>query len=170
MDEFLIIDGYNVINDWPNLVDLKETNMEHARDKLVQIMQNYAAYKNIRVIIVYDAYLSASKMRSSQDNCCVKVIYSKKGETADMVIEKLIDYMPPRSKIEVATSDWAVQRIIMGKGALRIPARELYIKILNAEESIRRKIEKNKKISNNLLSSNLGENVKKKLEEWRRRS
>jgi hypothetical protein len=170
MDEFLIVDGYNVINDWPNLVDLKESNMEHARDKLIQIMQNYGAYKNIKIIIVYDAYLSESKMRSSYYNDYVEVIYSKKGETADMVIEKLIDFMPPRSKIEVATSDWAVQRIIMGKGALRISARELYVKIMEAEKGIKVKIENNKKNSGNVLGSYLGENIKKKLEKWRRDS
>jgi hypothetical protein len=170
VEEFLIVDGYNIINNWPNLAELKDHNLEHARDKLLETLQNYAAYKNIKIILVFDAHLSESKMRSSHLENGVEVIYSKKGETADMVIEKIIDCMPPRSKVIVATSDWAEQRLVMGKGALRMPARELYYKVQSAEKNIKKTIEKTKKKSSSLLEAQLEEEVRKKLEAWRRKS
>ena len=170
MEEFLIVDGYNVINNWPHLVELKDGNLEHARDKLLETLQNYAAYNNVKIILVFDAHLSESKMRSSYLENGVEVIYSKKGETADMVIEKIIDWMPPRAKVIVATSDWAEQRLVMGKGALRMPARELYYKVQSVEKNIQKTIEKSKKNSTGMLEAQLDENIRKKLEEWRRKS
>lgn len=163
------MDGYNIINAWPNLVKLKDENLEHARDKLIEILQNYAAFKKIDVIVVFDAHLSRSKTRTYFLENRVEVIYSKKGETADMVIEKLIDCMPPRSKIFVATSDWAEQRIILGKGALRMPARELLLKVQETEKNIKKCIDNNRKKQDNVLETYLRDNIRKKLEELRQK-
>lgn len=54
--EYLIVDGYNIINDWPSLKALFSENVEAARDKLIEIMAEYRAYKGINVMVVFDGH------------------------------------------------------------------------------------------------------------------
>ena len=58
--DLLIVDGYNVINAWPELIAAKD-NLEYARDKLVDILGEYGAYKGFRTIVVFDAHMTNGK-------------------------------------------------------------------------------------------------------------
>ena len=52
MGEYLIIDGYNVINAWKDFAQLRQENLEHARELLVAGVAEYAerrAYELRRV-------------------------------------------------------------------------------------------------------------------------
>lgn len=167
--EYLVVDGYNVINSWPDLSALKEESLEHARDKLVQIMQNYAVFKDVKVIVVFDGQYSLHKTQSLYKEDKVEVLYSKKGETADMVIEKLIDSLPQDSKKVVATSDWVEQRIILGKGALRMSVRELFIRVQEAEMGIKKEMGSRKSKSSSSLEGQLKESIREKFDNWRRK-
>lgn len=123
--ELLIVDGYNVINAWAELSALKD-NLEYARDKLVDILSDYGAYKRFRTIIVFDAHMTASKSSSRNQNNTLEVVYTKEDETADSYIEKLVYELGRQDKrIYVVTSDWAEQMFVLGAGAYRISAREL---------------------------------------------
>lgn len=55
MGEYLIIDGYNVINAWKDFAQLRQENLEHARELLVAGVAEYAAFKGYRAIVVFDA-------------------------------------------------------------------------------------------------------------------
>ncbi len=161
------MDGYNIINSWPQLIKLKNFNLELARDKLIEILQNYQGIHSVNVIVVFDAHLSKAKMRTITSEGKVKVVYTKEGETADAVIERMISELPSRSKIIVVTNDWNEQRIILGKGALRMTSRELLYRVNAVEETIAMNTEKSITTPKS-IEDRLGENVKKQLEKWRR--
>ena len=55
MGEYLIIDGYNVINAWKDFAQLRQENLEHARELLVAGVAEYAAFKGYRAVVVFDA-------------------------------------------------------------------------------------------------------------------
>jgi predicted RNA-binding protein with PIN domain len=170
LEEYLIIDGYNVINSWQHLIELKNDNLELARDKLIETLQNFQGMQSIKIIVVFDAYLSKSRMRTVDSIGGVKVIYTKTGETADALIERMIDELPSRSKITVVTNDWNEQKIILGKGALRMTSRELLYKINTVEDIISTTCKNTTSNSSKSLEARLEDDVKKKLEEWRRKS
>lgn len=168
MDEYLVVDGYNVINAWPELIALKDISWEHARDRLIDTLANYRAAKGLQVIVVFDAHQVKGGTQKSEVISGVEVIYTGEGETADAVIEKLIGRLPKGSRVSVVTSDWAEQRIVMGKGALRVPAREFYLEVKRMENEMRKYFAgKNKEVSS--LDAHLGDNIKAVLEKWRRR-
>ncbi|MEW6624979.1 MAG: NYN domain-containing protein [Bacillota bacterium] len=168
MDEYLIVDGYNVINSWPNLVELKKDDLELARDKLVEILQNYQGMQQAIIIVVFDAHLSKAKTRTYLAEGNLQVVYTKAGETADSLIEKMIGELPERSKITVVTNDWDEQRIVMGKGALRMSSRELYYRVSDMGEVISQNSAGGfKKLKS--IEGRLHDKVRKKLEEWRRK-
>jgi len=167
-EEMLIIDGYNVINSWPELIKLKEDNFEHARLRLIEILSNYSGYRGIKVIIVFDAHQVKGGIERKEFYDNVEVIFSGEGVTADAVIEKLISSLPPKSyRTFVATSDKAEQEMIWGKGACRMSSREL---LLEVNKTVRENEPFLKELQHkpNPLDSHLSDEVKVILEKWRR--
>ena len=55
-EEYLIVDGYNIIFAWKDLNELSRVNIDSARDKLLDILSNYQGYKSCPVLVVFDAY------------------------------------------------------------------------------------------------------------------
>ncbi|MCL2416013.1 MAG: NYN domain-containing protein, partial [Defluviitaleaceae bacterium] len=160
MFDFLLIDGYNIIHDWKNLSKLAEHSLETARDKLIDIMANYQGFSGIEIIIVFDAH----KIRQGRENMInhgkLHVVYTAEFETADSYIEKTTSRLIhkkniKRFRIAVATSDRMEQVIIMGKGAIRLSARDLLAEVRRTETEIRQTIKQEQPIKNNTLLDNL---------------
>ncbi len=124
--DYLLVDGYNVIYDWPELKAML-ANLDHARDRLIEWLASYGAYKDYEVLIVFDAHSVAGyEERSLPVYRHVAVIFTREGETADSFIEKAAYRFAKAGRmVYVATSDAAEQQIILGVGAYRISAREL---------------------------------------------
>lgn len=162
--EFLLVDGYNIINAWPELSnEIKRVDLGSARDKLIDIMADYSASTGIFVIIVFDAHQVDKNRRTNYTINSVDVVYTKEGETADHYIEKIVDAIGREEKVRVATSDWIEQQIVIGRGAGRISARELYEEV-NSLIKKRRAMEKSKAESRNTLADIIDPGVKELLE------
>ncbi|MBP1914339.1 NYN domain-containing protein [Lederbergia galactosidilytica] len=132
----LIVDGYNIIGAWPELIELKMNDLASARDRLIEIMADYQGFTGHKVIIVFDAY-EVKGIEKRYKNHKVEVIFTKIEETADERIEKLaIELSNRRTQIYVATSDYTEQWAIFGQGALRLSARELLIEVQAIDNSI----------------------------------
>ncbi len=170
MDEFLIVDGYNIIGAWPELRTLKEKDkLAEARDALIHWLDEYQAYSGREVILVFDAH-QVPGMGKKYSNNRITIYYTKENETADELIERLVkELYIRRRQIYVATSDYTEQRVIFGQGALRISARELAIEKETIEKKIETKVTKNnKKLKSNIFSS-LDDEMIKFFENWRRK-
>ena len=169
MEEILIVDGYNIIGDWPELRDLKEKGLlAEAREQLLNWLVEYKAYSGQKVIIVYDAYLTTGKGKEYIDKNVI-ILYTKENETADELIEKLVvGFSKQNKRISVATSDYTEQRVIFAQGALRISARELAIEKIRTSKSINNKVNSSNKNPNANVFLNLDDETKKIFEKWRR--
>ena len=166
MAEYLIVDGYNILHQWNSLKKLLSEDLEHARIKLVDMLSNYQAVKGIKVIVVFDAHLVKGGVGSVESVNGVEVIYTTEGETADMLIEKLVGRLEAYDLITVATSDWAEQRIVFGKGAIRFSARELEEEITDHSKETKQYF--NAAGSNRDLRGRLKEDIREILEKIRR--
>ena len=167
MSDYLIVDGYNIIHAWPMLQKLKDASLGHARTRLADILAGYAALSGERVIVVFDAHLVKNNQEHSEVVSGVEIIYTREGETADAVIERLVGTLPERATVFVATSDWDEQRIIFGRGAYRVTPGELLarVKKLNKEgEQLCRTVVP----ADSYLENRLVDDIRKALENWRR--
>ena len=127
MGEYLLIDGYNVINAWKEFAQLRQTSLEHARELLVAGVSEYAAFKGYRAIVVFDA-LEVAGAAAVETIHGIQVVYTGEGETADSGIERRayeLGHGPYKAKVFVVTSDYAEQINVLGAGAYRISAREI---------------------------------------------
>ncbi|MCZ0717953.1 NYN domain-containing protein [Aerococcus kribbianus] len=125
--ERLIVDGYNMIGSWPELLRLKnQDKLEEARDLLLARLSNYAGFHHIETWVVFDA-LFVPGISQQYDAYNLKVIFTAEGQTADSYIEEMMDAMVGiLYTVTVATSDLAEQRMVFQHGALRKSAQELW--------------------------------------------
>lgn len=166
--DVLIVDGYNIIGDWEELKKLKKRSISEARDRLIEILSEYKAYSGLRIIVVFDA-LYVKGLESKQAINKLEIIFTKEKQTADDCIERLVDSVKHvKNQVYVATSDYAEQRTVFGRGALRISARELLINIESIDHNIKHSIKSLPKYDG-LLKSRIDKQTLKKLEEIRRR-
>ncbi len=143
--EYLLVDGYNIMFGWEDLKELAETNIEAARSRLMDILCNYQGYRKMILILVFDAYRVEGNPGSVQDYHNIHVVYTKEAETADQYIEKVTKEIGRKHRVTVATSDALEQVIIQSQGAARLSARELREEIETAEEEIREELERQHK-------------------------
>ncbi|GEL78086.1 NYN domain-containing protein [Tenuibacillus multivorans] len=163
----LIVDGYNMIGDWPELQGLKDYRLEEARNRLIEMLAEYQAYTGYRVIIVFDAYgVKGTEKKGTKHR--VEVIFTKENETADERIEKLVNEVKNvKTKVYVATSDFTEQWTIFSKGALRKSARELLLDVREIENDIQNDV-KTHQVLQPKSKIPLSEDVLKAFEKWRR--
>ena len=141
--EYLLVDGYNIVNAWPELKARAQTDLEGARLLLMDILSNYQGFTSQRVILVFDAYRVPNNPGRVVRHHNIDVVYTAEAETADSYIEKATYEISKRNRVRVATSDGLEQLIILGNGALRVPATELRREVEAVNADIRRMLDGN---------------------------
>ena len=136
-EEYLLVDGYNIIYAWEELKELADLNMDGARGRLMDELCNYQAVKKCHLIVVFDAYRVVGHPTEISDYHNIHVVYTKEAETADQYIEKFAHENASRYQVTVATSDGLEQVIIRGEGCRLLSARELKEQMELTNESLR---------------------------------
>ena len=140
-EEYLLVDGYNIIFAWDDLKALAKINMDSARQALIEILENYQGYRKCHVIAVFDAYRVKGGERRQEKHGSVDVVYTREAETADMYIEKTAHAKSRDFHVRVATSDRLEQLIITGSGAFKVSADEFRAEVQQADTEISKLIE-----------------------------
>ncbi len=130
----LIADGYNLMHYFKLSSGMSEDNFDSARDLIINKLSSYGGYKGCRVIAVFDAYKKEDNYGHVDLNQVISVVYTRFNQTADSYIEKLVHDYGKDYEITVASSDQAVQNMILTNGGLRMSARELELEMEALEE------------------------------------
>lgn len=165
LQEYLLVDGYNIIFAWEDLNELSKVNIDSARDKLMDIMCNYQGYKKCELILVFDAYKVAGGKGEIFDYHNIHVVYTREAETADQYIEKFTHENGKKYDITVATSDRLEQMIIWGAGAKRMSAMGLHEEVQAIEKEINSHLEQKPSKEKNYLFDQLKDRKEEILEE-----
>ena len=121
-EEYLLVDGYNIIFAWDELKAIAKDSLDSARKSLCDLLCDYQGYRKCHVIAVFDAYKVKGGLGSVEKYHNIHVVYTKEAETADAYIEKATYEIGKKHRVKVATSDGPEQLIILGHGALRLSA------------------------------------------------
>jgi predicted RNA-binding protein with PIN domain len=100
---YLIVDGHSVIFAWPELRNLHARRSSLAREALIKQLRNYQDWTGVRVVVVFDG--KGRKVEATSEPAEVQVFYSRTGQTADAIIERLASKYAKRFELMVATSD-----------------------------------------------------------------
>lgn len=135
-DDYLLVDGYNIIFAWDELRSMAAADINAARETLINVLSNYQGVRKCHLIVVFDAYKVKGGMGSIEKRHGLHIVYTKEAETADMYIEQASYDLSRKHRVRVATSDGMEQMIILGHGAERISATELKWEVEQASQHI----------------------------------
>jgi hypothetical protein len=167
--KFIFVDGYNVVNSWSNLKKNKQISLDSARQKLIDILHNYGAINDCKVILVFDGYKVSGNLENKYEhNKNLTVVFTRDGETADAYIERSVNELGRRFEVYVVTSDWLEQQTIFQRGAVRVSSVEFYNLVFKTSEDIKKNVKKLDASSKNSLQDNIDEEILRKLEAIRR--
>jgi predicted RNA-binding protein with PIN domain len=112
---YLIVDGHSVIFAWPELRRLHARRSSLAREALLKQLRNYQDWTGVRVVIVFDG--KGKKIDASSEPGDVQIFYSRSGQSADAIIERLASKYAKRFELIVATSDSMEAETVQACGA-----------------------------------------------------
>ena len=135
-DDYLLVDGYNIVFAWDELREIAAADINAAREALINILSNYQGVRKCHLIVVFDAYKVKGGVGSVEKRHGLDIVYTREAETADMYIEQASYDLSRKHRVRVATSDGMEQMIILGHGAERLSATELKWEVEQASEHI----------------------------------
>ena len=112
---YLIVDGHSVIFAWPELRKLHVRRSSLAREALVKRLRDYQDWTGVHVVVVFDG--NGRKIETISDPAEVQVFYSRTGQTADAIVERLASKYAKRFELMVATSDSFEAETVVACGA-----------------------------------------------------
>ncbi|MBP7344759.1 MAG: NYN domain-containing protein [Clostridia bacterium] len=147
--EYLLVDGYNIINAWRSIFD-KNSSLEDNRKALCDLLSDYQGYTDLKIVVIFDAHLVPEGKGSLINHDKIKVIFTKSNQTADNFIERFVVDAHYGEKITVVTNDYMEQKTVLLKGALRMTASELQHEIFTRRKSASINIKESNYIIDNL--------------------
>ena len=135
-EEYLLVDGYNIIFAWDELKKIAAENLDAARKQLCELLCNYQGYRKCRVILVFDAYKVKGGLGSVEKYHNITIVYTREAETADAYIERATYEIGRQHRVRVATSDGPEQVIILGHGALRLSVSAFHEEMAEVQKQI----------------------------------
>ncbi len=141
-EQYLIVDGYNIIFAWDELAQTAQSDLDAARRRLIDLLSSYAGYRKCHVTLVFDGYKVKGSVGEKTAVHNIHVVYTRENETADAYIEALLARIGASDTVRVATSDALVQLSSLRSGVLRVSARELREQIELAQTEMKKQFGK----------------------------
>ncbi len=136
--QYLIVDGYNIIFAWDQLAQTAASDISAARRQLCDILSSYAGFKKCRLVVVFDGYKQKGNPGEKSTYHNIQVVYTKENETADAYMEALAAQIGTNYNLRIATSDSLVQLSSLRSGVLRMSARELLEEVTLAQKEMQK--------------------------------
>ncbi|MBN1299273.1 MAG: NYN domain-containing protein [Actinobacteria bacterium] len=176
MKELYIIDGYNFIfsfyNKGVNNAKISSEDLSILRDRLINDLAQFKNYNKCELSVVFDAKHGRNKKQGREIIDSISVIYSKSGQTADSLVEKMVHLNEKYSRIFVVTSDYMQQKVIFTKNIYRKSIREFIMELDAFKKNIAMKLYRNEKDSSKsfyTIEKRLDKKTRQKLEEIRKK-
>jgi predicted RNA-binding protein with PIN domain len=112
---YLIVDGHSIIFAWPELRKLHARRSSLAREALVKQLRDYQDWTGVRVVVVFDG--KGKRTEESSGPHDVQIFYSRSGQSADAIVERLACKYAKDYKLIVATSDSMEAETVQACGA-----------------------------------------------------
>jgi predicted RNA-binding protein with PIN domain len=112
---YLIVDGHSIIFAWPELRKLQARRASLAREALIKRLRDYQDWTGVRVVVVFDG--KGREIEAISDPAEVQVFYSRTGQTADAIVERLASKYAKQFLLMVATSDSLEAETVQACGA-----------------------------------------------------
>ena len=145
-----LVDGYNLIFAWEELKELAARGIENAREQLIRRLQNFAAYRDIQMCLVFDGYRVGGNPGEMTELPHLTLAYTKEHETADMFIERCLAERNKKEAMAVVSNDNLIRLSVIRQGARRIRCEEFIAEYEEAMASLRKKTDGDSRIGSRI--------------------
>src|SRR5439155_17926581 len=130
---YLIIYVHSIIFGWTELRKLHARRSALAREALIKQSRHYPDWTGVRVVVVFDG--KGRKTSATSEPVDVQIFYSRSGQSADAIIERLASKYAKRFELMVATSDSMEAETVQACGAEWISLKALRGLLSNARRA-----------------------------------
>jgi predicted RNA-binding protein with PIN domain len=114
----ILIDGYSLLHGWPDLAPGKPRHCAAARDELIHQLTLYQDAVNIPLTIVFDGANKDIRLSTVESTPKVEILYSRAGQTADQIIERVTHRLAPFGEVLAVTDDFAERDTVIAMGGM----------------------------------------------------
>ena len=112
----ILVDGYSLLHNWPELARGKPRHSAAARDELVHILTQYQDASGTPITIFFDGSGAPPGVPKNESTRTVEVLFSKAGQTADDMIERAAHRFQPYGEVLAVTDDNAERDTVIALG------------------------------------------------------
>ena len=114
----ILVDGYSLLHSWPEIAEGKPRHSAVARDELVHHLRLYRDASGIPITIVFDGANSDIRLSTVESTPDVEILYSRAGQTADQIIERVVHRMKSYGEVLAVTDDFAERDTVIAMGGM----------------------------------------------------
>ena len=136
----ILVDGYSLLHGWPELMPGEPPHSALARERLIQILTQYSDAVGTPVTVVFDGAGRRGGPGPKESTASVEVLYSRPGQTADQIIERVAHRMKPYGEVLAVTNDFAERDTVIAMGGLASSCENFIYSIESALKDLKREI------------------------------
>jgi uncharacterized protein len=114
----ILVDGYSLLHGWPELAPGEPRHSAAAREQLISMLARYADASGTPLTVVFDGSRPRGGRAQAEAGTTVEVLFSRAGQTADQIIERVTHRMQPYGEVLVITDDHAERDTVISLGGL----------------------------------------------------
>ena len=132
----ILVDGFSLLHRWPELAPGRPRHSAAARDELVAALIQYADTGGIPVTVIFDGGGAPPGTPRSENVRGVEVMYSRRGQTADDIIERVTHRLKPYGEVLVVTDDSKERETVLSFGGMATSCRNFIAEFEAAQRSL----------------------------------
>jgi predicted RNA-binding protein with PIN domain len=114
----ILIDGYSLLHNWPELAPGRPRYSAAARDELIQRLTQYRDAIGTPITIVFDGANSDRRLAAAESTPEMEILYSRTGQTADDIIERAAHRFQAYGEVLAVTDDYAERDTVIAMGGM----------------------------------------------------
>jgi predicted RNA-binding protein with PIN domain len=114
----ILVDGYSLLHNWPELAPRKPRHSAAARDELVHRLTLYRDAIGTPITVVFDGANADIRLSTVESTPEMEILYSRPGQTADDLIERAAHRLSAYGEVLVVTDDFAERDTVIALGGM----------------------------------------------------
>ncbi len=114
----ILVDGYSLLHDWPELAPGRARHSAAAREELIQRLTLCQDAIGTPITIFFDGGGAPAGTPGALSTPDVEVLYSRNGQTADDMIERAAHRFGPYGEVLAVTNDHAERDTVISMGGM----------------------------------------------------
>jgi predicted RNA-binding protein with PIN domain len=137
----ILVDGYSLLHSWPELARGHARHSASARDELVNVLRRYSDAVQTPITVVFDGGGHRGTRQETQSTAQVEILYSRAGQTADQIIERVTHRMKPFGEVLAVTDDFAERDTVIAMGGFASSCENFIQTMQSALQDLEREVQ-----------------------------